>query len=101
MKKEYLTFVRQFKDLREGKQNLFVKDLTPGPRKYDTKYVDALVSPDPEKIKNGGILQIRSESGILHTQTWGIKILEELPESVPGHPWDDVFTAIGKMREKG
>jgi hypothetical protein len=101
MEKEYLTFVRQFKDLREGKQNLFVKDLTPGPRKYDTKYVEAVISPDPEKIKNGDILQIRSESGILHTQTWGIKILEELPESVPGHPWDDVFKAIGRMHEKG
>jgi hypothetical protein len=95
MKQEYLTFVRQFKDLKEGIQKLFVKDLTPGPKKYDTKYVRANISSDPEKIKNGDILRIRSESGVLLPQPWGIKILEELSEFVPGQPWEDVFKAIG------
>ncbi len=98
MKREYLTFVRQFKDLREGKLELFIKDLTPGPRKYDTKYVRAEIFRDPEKMMNGDILRIRSESGILLPQPWGIKILEELPESVPGQPWEDVFKAIGKSK---
>lgn len=93
MKKEYLTFVRQFKDLKEGIRKVFIKDLTPGPRKYDTKYVRAEISRDPEKMRSGDILRIRSESGILHTHIWGIKILEELPESVPGRPWEDVFKA--------
>lgn len=95
MKQEYLTFVRQFKDLKEGTRKLFIKDLTPGPRKYDTKYVRAKISRDPKKIKNGDILRIRSESGVLLPLYWGIKILEELPESVPGHPWEDVFKAMG------
>jgi hypothetical protein len=94
MKQEYLTFVRQFKDLKEGIQKLFIKDLTPGPKKYDTKYVRAEISIDPEKMKNSDILRIRSESGVLLPQPWGIKILEELPESVPGKPWEDVFKAI-------
>ncbi len=57
MKQEYLTFVRQFKDLKEGTRKLFIKDLTPGPRKYDTKYVRAEISRDPKKIRNGDILQ--------------------------------------------
>lgn len=94
MKQEYLTFVRQFEDLKEGTRKLFIKDLTPGPRKYDTKYVRARIFHDPKKIKNGDILRIRSESGILFPQPWGIKILEELPESVPGQPWEDVFKAM-------
>ena len=96
MKKEYQTFVRQFKDLREGKREIFIKDLTPGPRKYDTKHVLAEISSDPGKMTDGDILRIRSESGILQTQPWGIKILKELPESVPGQPWEDVFKAIEK-----
>ena len=96
MKREYQTFVRQFKDLKEGKQKLFIKDLTPGPRKYDTKYVRAEISGDPEKMKNGDILRIRSESGALPTQPWRIKILEELSESIPGQPWEDVFKANEK-----
>lgn len=100
MKREYVTFVRQFKDLREGTQNLFIKDLTPGPRKYDTKCVRAEISQDPGKMTNGDILKIRSESGILHTHPWGIKILEELPESVPGQPWEDVFKAMRTLEKK-
>jgi hypothetical protein len=96
MKHEYQTFVRQFKDLREGRQELFIKDLTSGPRKYDTKHVLAEISSHPEKMTDGDILRIRSESGILLPQVWGIKILKELPESVPGQPWEDVFKAMGK-----
>jgi hypothetical protein len=96
MKREYQTFVRQFKDLMEGKKKLFIKDLNPGPRKYDTKYVKAEISADPEKMKNSDILWIRSESGVLLTQPWGINILEELPESVIGQPWEDVFKAKEK-----
>jgi hypothetical protein len=96
MKKEYQTFVRQFKDLKEGRQELFVKDLTSGPQKYDTKHVLAEISSHPEKMTDGDILRIRSESGILLPQVWGIKILKELPESVPGQPWEDVFKAMGK-----
>jgi hypothetical protein len=96
MKKEYQTFVRQFKDLKEGRQELFIKDLTSGPQKYDTKHVLAEISSHPEKMTDGDILRIRSESGILLPDVWGIKILKELPESVPGQPWEDVFKAMGK-----
>ncbi len=98
MKREYQTFVRQFKDLKEGRQELFIKDLTPGPRKYDTKFVRAEITQSPEKMKTGDILRIRSESGVLLPEPWGIKILEEISESLPGHPWEDVFKVI---KEKG
>ena len=36
MSQEYVTFVRRLSQLSEGKQTLFIKDLTPGQRKYDT-----------------------------------------------------------------
>jgi len=98
MKREYLTFVRNFKDLKEGRQELFIKDLAPGPRKYDTLHVLAEISSRPKKIPDGQILQVRSESGALLPQSWRIRILEELPESVPGQPWEDVYEAIEKQK---
>ena len=98
MKREYQTFVRQFKDLKQGKQELFIKDLTPGPRKYDTKHVLAEISSHPETLPDGEVLRIRSESGVLLPEPWAIKILKELPESIPGQPWEDIFKAIGRSR---
>ncbi len=95
MKREYQTFVRQFKDLKEGKQELFIKDLTPGPRKYDTKHVLAEISSNPEKLPDGDILRIRSESGSILPKPWAIRILQELSESIPGKPWEDVYRALG------
>jgi hypothetical protein len=99
MKREYQTFVRQFKDLKEGQQELFIKDLTPGPRKYDTRHVLAELASRPEKMPDGDILRIRSESGILHPRPWAIKVLKELPESVASQPWQDVFKAAGRQEE--
>jgi hypothetical protein len=99
MKHEYQTFVRQFKGLKEGRQELFIKDLTPGPRKYDTKHILAEISSHPERMPDGDILRIRSESGILHPQPWAIKILKDLSESVPGQPWQDVFKAMGNSEK--
>ncbi len=98
MKKEYVTFVRSFKDLKEGRRELFIKDLTPGPQKYDTKHVWAELLKDPEAIPDGHILRVRSESGSLLPQPWGLRILEELSESVSGQPWEDVYEAIEKQK---
>lgn len=98
MKREYVTFVRRLSDLSEGKETLFVKDLTPGPRKYDTKLVRAELSRHPEKLPGGDLLWIRSETGHLHSEAWAIKILEELPPHVPGEPWQDVFAAMRRLK---
>ena len=98
MKKEYVTFVRRLADLGEGKQVLFIKDLTPGPRKYDTKLVRAELSRNAEKLPDGDLLRIRSETGYLHPEPWAIKILEELPPYVPGQPWQDLFAAMRQLK---
>ena len=98
MKTEYVTFARKIGDISEGKQTLFIKDLTPGPRKYDTKLVHAEVSPSPDKLPDGSTLWIRSETGYLQPEPWRIRILEELTPHVPGEPWQDVFSAVRRLK---
>jgi len=97
MKKEYVTFVRRLRDLNEGKEVLFIKDLTPGPRKYDTKLVRANLSRQADKFPDGDVLWIRSETGYLHAEPWAIKVIEELPPYVPGQPWQDLFVAMKQL----
>jgi len=96
MVKEWQTFVRKFEDLKEGKIKLFIKNLTPGPRKYDTKFVDAMVARSKEALPDGDHLYLRSESGIRVPEPLYIKILEERTPWVSGKPWEDVFNAIEK-----
>ena len=98
MKREYVTFVRRLADLSAGKATLFIKDLTPGPRKYDTKLVRVELSRNADKLPDGDLLRIRSETGYLHPEPWAIKILEELPPYVPGQPWQDLFAAMRQLK---
>ncbi len=94
MAKEYLTYVRKYADLEEGVRNLFIKDLTPGPRKYDTKQVRAMLTRSSANLPDADILWVRSEMGVLDPEPWAIKILENLPDYVAGPPYSDVFEAL-------
>jgi hypothetical protein len=98
VKREYVTFVRRIDELKEGEQALFIKSLTPGPRKYDAKLVRAKLSRKPESLPDGDTLWVRSETGYLHPQAWAIMILEELPPHVPGQPWQDLFVALRHLK---
>ena len=98
MKREWVTYVRRLADLGEGEELLFIKDLTPGPRKYDTKLVRAELSRNAAKLPDRDTLWIRSETGYLHPEPWSIKILEALPPYVPGQPWQDVFTSLRHLK---
>jgi hypothetical protein len=99
MDKEWQTFVRKFEDLKEGEVELFIKDLTSGPKKYDTKHVRAKVAKSKGALPEGELLRIRSESGITALEPWYMKILEELPEWVPGKPWENVLDIIEKINK--
>jgi hypothetical protein len=99
MTQEWQTFVRKFEDMKEGEVELFIKDLTPGPRKYDTKHVRAMVSESKTSLPEGDILWLRSESGTVAPEPWYIKITEELPEWVSGKPWENIFDVIEKARK--
>lgn len=91
--KEWQTFLRRFSDMREGKRELFIKDLTPGKTKYDTKHVIGMISRS--NGKNSDILWARGESGEKDETPWYITIEEVLKEEwVPGKPYEDVLDAI-------
>jgi hypothetical protein len=92
--KEWQTFVRKFADMKEGKRELFIKDLAEGPRKYDTKHVMATVSRVKDALNNPDILWFRSESGIKYPDPWYIAIEREMPEYIAGKPWNSVFDAL-------
>ncbi len=78
MGKEYDTFVLvALSDLVEGKEiELNIRDLTPGPRKYEGKLVKAMVSSSPTQFSDR--LWIRFNRGWRHPEPWSIKILEEI-----------------------
>jgi hypothetical protein len=92
MGNEWQTFVRKYEDMKEGQIRIFIKDLTPGPRKYDTKFVKATVSK--ESLPDGDVLWIRGESGLRAAEPWHIKIKEELPPWVSGKPYENVLDVI-------
>lgn len=76
---EYLTFVMDFAGFPDGEETeLVIKDLTPGPRKYEARYVRALVSSSPESMPDADMLWIRTRLGYLKPKPWAIKITQEL-----------------------
>ena len=84
MPSEYSTFVETLEELPEGQEvELYVKDLTPGIAKYDTRYVRAIVSRNPDKLPGADILWIRFSMGVLHPKPWAIEIVRELGEYKP------------------
>ena len=99
MAQEWQTFVRKFEDMKEGEVELFIKDLTPGSRKYDTKHVRARVAKSTKTLHNGQILWIRSESGLKDPKPWYIEVLQELPEWVPGTPWKNVLDTVERSQK--
>ncbi len=83
--KEYLTFVGKLEDLIQGKEGeLLVKDLTPGRRKYDARYVQAIVSSNPEDLPESDVLWIRGWVGVLYPRPWAIRITRETGEFPSG-----------------
>lgn len=101
MKKAYLTFIRDIKDLDEGQEiELTVRDLTPGPRKYDAKIVKAVVSSTPSNLPGADTLTVCSWLGVPYPQPWVIKILEEVSETLAGVPHED-FIEARKAIENG
>jgi len=94
VKREYLTFVPDIKDLIENKEvELTIKDLTPGPRKYDARIVKAILSSYPARLPDGDILWVRSWTGVLYPQPWVIKVMGEVGESMAGLPHSETLGA--------
>ncbi len=95
MGKEWVIFVSQMEDLADDKESvLTIRDLSPGPRKYNAKVVRARVSSRPETIPDGDVLWVRSWIGHLHPKPWGIKIIEEVGDYIPGIPHGETLSVI-------
>ena len=78
MGKEYDTFVLKLGELREGEETeRFVRALSPGPRKYDTRRVWAILNSS-SPLAQGDTLWIRFLTGKVHPQPWSIRILQVL-----------------------
>ena len=100
MSKEYSTFVGIPEKLPEGQEiKLAIKDLTPGPRKYDCRIVKAIVSSSPDKMEGADVLWLRSLVGIMFPKPWAIKIVEELGDSVPRPPYQGVIQVAEALNE--
>ena len=85
---EYVTRVKSINDLKDGQEvQLFVQDLTPGPRKYDGEIVKATVYSSPDKASGGDTLWLRSALGRAYDKPWGIKITQKLGLAIPGRPY--------------
>ncbi len=88
MGKEYQAFIDTIKEGEEIELN--IKDLTPGPGKYQSRMVRAILFSSPEKLPDGDILWIRSRGGFLHPSPWAMRITQELGAYIPQAPYSDL-----------
>ncbi len=94
---EFECFLRRWQDLEEGKEVILtLRDLSPGPRKYNARHVRAMVSRSAA-FGSADRLWVRSVVGIKDPVPWGIRILEELGASLPGRPYTDIFEAMERL----
>lgn len=96
MPKEYLVFVESLEsELHFDREiQLTLKDLTPGPRKYDNRVVKARVSPNPADLPGADVLYVRSWTGVQYPQTFAVKVTEELGALVPGVPHGETLRVL-------
>jgi len=87
MGKEYELFVDRLEDLPVGEEvQLTIKDLTPGPAKYDNRIVKAIIRSSADKEPDDDTLWVRSAAGLLYPEPRAIKILGEVGEVIAGFP---------------
>jgi hypothetical protein len=101
-KQTWETFVRRPGDLKEGEEMpMVVRDLTPGKKKYQMRHVVAVVSRKPEDMPSMDLLRVRTVVGVLLSETWGVRILKDLPTELPGRPYHDFYEALRKASSTG
>jgi hypothetical protein len=90
MPKEYQTFVSTPEFLKDGGEMILaVKDLSPGKRKYDNRFVRAILHKDPKRFPGVDLLWLRTLTGRKLSLPWAIQIVEELGDSVKLTPYDN------------
>ncbi|MBI2490773.1 MAG: phenylphosphate carboxylase subunit gamma [Candidatus Rokubacteria bacterium] len=96
MAKDYEVFVENLaRDLPQGREiELTLKDLSPGPRKYENRVVRAMVSRRADQWPDADRLRARSWTGVLYPETWAIRIVAEVGELVPGTPHGETLRVL-------
>jgi hypothetical protein len=96
-KKVWETFLRQPEDLAalaEGAEvPLVIRDLTPGRHKYEMHHVVAALSRDATQ-PGFDELRVRTVVGVLLPETWGMRIVRELPIELPGPPYRHFYESL-------
>ncbi len=101
-KQVWETFLRRPGDMSEGVETpMVLRDLRPGKKKYRMRHVVALVSRDPGKTASMDELRVRTVVGVLLPETWGVRILRELPIELPGRPYHDFYQALRSAAKQG
>ena len=91
------TFLRRPGDLREGVETpMALRDLTPGKNKYQMRHVVAVASRKADEMASMDRLQVRTVVGLLLPETWGVRIVRDLPIELPGRPYRDFYQALAK-----
>ncbi|MDP6559480.1 MAG: phenylphosphate carboxylase subunit gamma [Candidatus Binatia bacterium] len=89
------TFVRRLGELKEGIEiALVLRDLTPGPKKYQMRHVVAVVNRDPSEMDLMHTLKVRTVVGVLLPDSWGVKVVRDLPIELDGKPYGDFYQAL-------
>ncbi len=85
---EYVTRVHSLSNLKDGEEaELFIQDLTPGPRKYNGEIVKGIIASSPDKLPGADVLWLRSVLGRPYEKPWAIKITQRLGLAIPGRPY--------------
>lgn len=91
------TFLRRPGDLKEGEERAMVlRDLRPGKKKYQMRHVVAVVSRKADEMASMDRLRVRTVVGVLLPETWGVRIIRDLPVELPGRPYHDFYEALAK-----
>jgi hypothetical protein len=78
MDKIYQVVVKVLNELPQDKEiELAIRDLTAGTRKYDGRYVKAMVSSSSTKYADAKIRMI-SSVGYIYPDQWSMKIVREV-----------------------
>ena len=92
-KQVWETFVRRPGDLKEGDEvPMVLRDLTPGRKKYRMCHVVATLRRNPAEVMD--LLRVRTVVGVELPETWGVKIVRDLPIELQGQPYRDFYQAL-------
>jgi hypothetical protein len=98
-KQVWETFVRRPGDLKEGAElPMVLRDLTSGRKKYRMRHVVAMIRRDAQDDMD--LLRVRTVVGVQLPETWGVKIVRDLPVELQGKPYRDFYEALKAAAKK-